>query len=569
MRRGARLLAALSAATLVAAACTGSSAVAPSGSASASTPHTSVVSPPAAVTGSALAKQVCAQTTHEVLLRTWRGVMPGRSGDIQIIPTFPNFVNGGLTHSTPFDYTQQVPLFLYGPGYVKPGVYTKPSYITDIAPTEGALLKFPYAARDGTAQTQALLPADARPLPRLIVTLVWDSGGLDVLNTWKQDWPYLRSLMPHGAWFTNTTVGASPSNTPTGHAEIGTGSFPMHNGFVDEYIDVNDRIEKPNENGPGFLVEPTLADLYDRAKGNAPIIGAVATLAAHIMMSSHGSMWTGGDKDIAITREKQFASTAGAESTFWNLTTDMAPYYRLPSYVNDLPPVSAYSRALDQRDGKLDGMWRDNSIAQLADGLDTPARTPYQTKLIETVVQNEGFGSDAVPDLLYLNYKAIDSIGHAYSLNSPEMSDAVAYQDAALKQLVGFLNRTVGKGRWVMALTADHGTQYSPDVSGAFMIDIDRFTKDLEQAFDSDGDNVPLIVKIRPTEIWLNDKELADNGYTLADVSQFIMNLTQAQTTKVGRAPTPGHENDTVFSAALPSSMLSKLPCLPEARQHP
>ena len=41
-----------------------------------------------------------------------------RSGDIQIIPADPNFVNGGLTHATPFDYTQQVPLLLYGPGFV-------------------------------------------------------------------------------------------------------------------------------------------------------------------------------------------------------------------------------------------------------------------------------------------------------------------------------------------------------------------------------------------------------------------------------------------------------------------
>jgi hypothetical protein len=30
--------------------------------------------------------------------------------------------------------------------------------------------------------------------------------------------------------------------------------------------------------------------------------------------------------------------------------------------------------------------------------------------------------------------------------------------------------------------------------------------------------------------------------------------------------PEPGHEGDTVFDAALPSSILSTLPCLPEAR---
>jgi hypothetical protein len=335
----------------------------------------------------------------------------------------------------------------------------------------------------------------------------------------------------------------------------------------DEYMRVNGHIEKPNENGPAFLVEPTLADLYDRAMGNRPIVGAVATLAAHIMMMSHGSDWSGGDRDIAVTREQTGAATAGAEATSWNLTPDMAPFYRLPAYVNSLPGIGRFDRQIDAMDGKIDGMWRDNSIAQLANGFDTPARTPYQTQLIESVIQHEGFGRDDVPDLLSLNYKAIDTIGHMFSADAPEMSDAVKVQDANLKTLVDFLNRTVGAGKWAMALTADHGTQRDPNVSGAFMIDIDKLTKDLEQTFDDDGDGVSLFMKIRPTEIWVDHQELVDNGVTLNQISAYLMGLTQQETIRVGRTPDPATANDTVFSAALPSTMLSRLPCLPQARR--
>jgi hypothetical protein len=544
---------------------TGSSSLPGSGAPASGVPATPAT-PATPVTNAALAKRVCATVSQPVLLRTWRGIMPGRSGDVQIIPRYPNFVNGGLTHATPYAYTQDVPLLLYGPGYVKPGVYDKPVTLADLAPTTGAILKFPFDAPDGQAQAQALLPPDQRPLPRLVVTLVWDSGGMDVLNRWKNDWPYLRSLLPRGAWFTHVTVGSSPSNTPTGHSIIGTGAFPMHSGFVDEYIRLNDRIQKPNENGPQFLVVPTLADLYDLDSGNRPLVGGIATLAAHIMMMGHGSGWYGGDRDIAVTREKEFASTAGAEATSWNLTPDMAPFYTLPSYVNDLPPITAYTRALDQADGAIDGKWRQNSIAQLSNGFDTPARTPYQTKLIETVIQHEGFGADDVPDLLYLNYKAIDTIGHLFSADSLEMSDAVKVQDEALRELVSFLNRVVGLGRWVMVLTADHGTQRDPSVSGAFMIDINKLTSLLQGAFDDDGDKVPLFEKIRPTEIWVDRAELRDNGFTLNDISAFIMSLTQDQTYKNQNLPAPGHGQDTVFEAALPSTMLSALPCLPEAR---
>lgn len=548
-------------ALLLAAACTGG--------AGATAPSTgpSVVDVSAGAEGvGALARAACRDVPHEILLRTWRGMRLDRSGDIQLIPREPNFVNGGLTHATPFDMTQDVPLLLYGPGFVRPGLYDRPITLADLAPTLGAVLKFPFDTPDGDPQTQALLPEAERGLPRLVVTVVWDSAGTDVLQRWPNDWPYLRSLSRQGAWFTDATVGASPSNTPVGHSIIGTGTFPRRNGFVDEYIRVNGRLQKPNENGPGFLLDPTLADLYDRAMGNRPKVGAIATLSAHIMMMSHGAQWGGGDRDIAVTREKELGRTAGAEDVRWNLTSDMAPFYRLPPSMNDLPPLSEYVDELDRADGALDGRWRDNDIAQLANGFDTPARTPFQETLVEAVIAREGFGADDVPDLLFLNYKAIDTIGHLFSADGIEMSDTLRVQDETLRRLVAFLNERVGRGRWVMAVTADHGTQRDPAVSGAFMIDINKLEAGLASTFDGDGDGVPLVQKIRPTEIWLDRDELAENGFTLEQVSRWLAGLTQEQTYKKQNLPEPGRERETVFAAVLPSSILDRLPCLPEAR---
>jgi Type I phosphodiesterase / nucleotide pyrophosphatase len=384
-----------------------------------------------------------------------------------------------------------------------------------------------------------------------------------VLQRWPDAWPTLRAMAKDGAWFTNATVGASPSNTPVGHATIGTGTFPRHNGFVDEYIRINGRLQKPNENGPGFLLEPSLADLYDRAKGNEPKVAGIATLSAHIMMMGHGSQWGGGDKDIAVTREKESGPTAGAEAISWNLTSDMRPFYRFPAYVNDLPPITEYVDELDRADGALDGMWRDHPFEQYANGFDTPARTQFQERLVEEVITREGFGVDEVPDLLFVNYKAIDTIGHLFSADGIEMSDAVQTQDDTLARLVAFLDDTVGKDRWVMALTADHGTQRDPAVSGAFEIDINKLEQGLVKEFDDDGDGVPLVEKVRPTEIWLNRDELHDNGLRLADIAGWLSQLTQAEMLKPGR--TPSNPDATVFAASLPSRILSQLPCLPEA----
>ena len=151
----------------------------------------------------------------------------------------------------------------------------------------------------------------------------------------------------------------------------------------------------------------------------------------------------------------------------------------MPDWVNDDTIDASFEQAktaLDQRDGSLDGLWRGFSIEQMANGFNTPARSPYQTTLFEELVKREGFGRDRVPDLLYLNYKIIDTMGHQFSADGEEMTDGLEVQDGELRRFVRFLNDEVGRGEWAMILTADHGMQRDPAAIGAFLIDIDRLS---------------------------------------------------------------------------------------------
>jgi Type I phosphodiesterase / nucleotide pyrophosphatase len=501
-----------------------------------------------------LVDQVCALPSDQ-LQRIRAGFRLDLGGDIQLVPRQPNFVSAGISHAGPWDYLQQIPMLWYGPGFIRPGAYGEGSTLADVAPTEAALLKFSFAAPDGQPLAAALRPAPRRPLPRLVVTLVWDGAGLDVLRAWPSDWPNLRSLEDAGASFPRATVGSSPSNTPPSHATIGTGAFPARNGVVDEYVRYGSTMAKPFDRGPGALLSPTLGDVYDRAKGNRPIVGTVATLGAHLAMMSHGSLWGGSDRDIAVAREKPSVK-GGAEGTRWNLPAAMAPYYRFPAYVNAVPGFPADQTALDRQDGRLDGRWMDNSIQQYNHGFDTPARIPYETRVIEDVVRREGFGRDPTPDLLYLNYKAIDAIGHIFTLNSPEMRDAIRAQDIALADLIRFLNADVGRRQWVMVVLADHGHQYDPAVSGAFEIGTDQIAQAVADRFD-DADATPLVQWIRPTEMWIDHAELRQSGATLADVAAFVGRLTEADTRKPGEHMAQGEAGAPVFAAAFPSAMLA------------
>ena len=530
---------------------------------------TGIVTPaPAAPSEADLTRAACA-LPHEWLLRTWRGYLPSRSPELQLVPRFPNFVGTGLPHVGPWPYVQDVPMFWYGPGYIEAqGPVQRPVTLAGIAPTQAKLLQYDFHPIDGTPMTEALLPTDAaNPPPKLIVTLVWDAGGRDVLDAWPNDWPYLRSLIPKGTWYENASVGSSPTSTAQDHATIGTGDFPNHHLLVAHRMRIGGAIATPWAQGPAYLDQPTLADLYDRAMGNAPKVGIVATVNIHFGMMGHGAFFNGGDQDVAMTRSVTTGDTLTDEGFQWNLPANIQRYYTLPSYLGDVPGFKQDVRRIDARDGKIDGKWRTNDISQLLNGFDTPARIPYQERIVETVVKNEGFGADDVPDMLFLNFKEIDYISHIWSMNSPEMKDAVDSQDAALKRFVAYLNQQVGKGQWAMVLTADHGAMISPSVSGAFNISTGAVASQINSHFDHDGDTSPVVQLVQPTQVFIDTVDLARSGATLDDVARFVMTLTQAQTKGFGVQVDPAHANDPAFAAAFPSALMAEMPCLPEARR--
>lgn len=508
---------------------------------------------------------------HEWLLRTWRGWRADRGAQISWIPKEPNFVGAGFPHVGPWDYVQDVPMLWYGPGYVKAQApISRPVTLADIASTQGQLLGFPFKTDDGSPMGEALIPTADRPNPKppkLLVTMVWDAGGIDTLKAHPTSWPYLKSLMPKGTFYSDATVGSSPTSTAQDHATIGTGAFPDEHGLVGHHMEIGGTLTTPWNDGPAYLILPTFADLYDRAMGNRPVVGLVGTVDIHFGMMGHGAFFGGGDRDIALTRSVTGGDTLTDEGFEWNLPIREAPYYHLPPYANDVPGLKEDVRRLDQQDGKLDGKWRNNSIQQLLKGFDTPARTPYQERVVETVIKREGFGQDDTPDLLFLNFKEIDYVSHVWTMNSPEMQDAVVAQDLALKRFVTFLNQQVGAGNWAMLLTADHGAMPSPTVSGAFQASTTAIQDAVEKKFDTNGSAVPIVNLVQPSQMFLNTDELRANGFTLADVARYIQTLTQAQTAGGGVTAIPGHANDPVFQAVFPSEMMSSLPCLPEARQ--
>jgi hypothetical protein len=493
------------------------------------------------------------------LVKIWNGYNPERSGDIQFVPKAPNYMGDYLSHAGPWEYLQRVPMLWYGPGHVPArGSVDDSVTMADVAPTIARFLRFDFRAPDGHPMKAALPPAgqEGRP-PRVVLAVVWDAGGRNVLAEHPNDWPNLQRLIPRGVWYEAAVVGSSPSHTAPIHATLGTGAFPATHGRIDGVFELDGRAVRPEVIGPRDLLVPTLADVYDRAKDNVPRVSVVGATPWHLGMAGQGSYFDGGDTDIGVLQTKDS----------WGLEGGAARYFQAPEYITTMPGYPDLIRSIDGEDGLLDGSWYGERFVDGANLLRKHTTIDWQTRIMSELVSREGFGKDDVPDLMFVNYKQIDAIGHGPSMNSPDMGAVVRRTDAALGELVRLMNKEVGTGEWMMVLTADHGSTPKPSVSGGFPISMPNFGEDLRDAFDEDGDDRDILLITRISQLWLDHEEMADNGVTLEQVSRWILRYTAGENVTDPSSLPPGRASQRVFAAAFPGQVLADLPCLPQARK--
>lgn len=495
----------------------------------------------------------------EILRRVKRGYVPGRSGDVLTIERFPNLY--GNRHSTPFPYTQEVPLVLYGPGFIKEGFVSKRDVtVADIAPTFAELLRFDdFPKREGRPLDDALLPeAERNGTPKLIFTLVWDGGGDDALEQWPNAWPELERLQGDGARYTNATVGSSPSNTPPIHATIGTGAFPQTHGIPDTRIRVQGRvIDSWERASPRYLRSKTIADLWDAANGNRPLIGILARDAWHLGMIGHGDYLTEGDRDIAVLDnlgDVVFRESVG--------------FYEVPPYI-DLDGLKEAIAEVDKRDGQADQRWLGNALVPIDGRIRyTPAWSILQTQKIVEILENEEFGVDDVPDLFYTNYKSTDLAGHEWNMVEPEVRDVLKEQDAQIPLIIDALDRLVGRRNYVLALTADHGMTPYPEELGGWPINVREVIADIHRAFDKATPQRDLVLSNRGYQIMLDHKEMKRNGVTASEIARWIRAYRLGDNVPRGEQIDEGfegHESERLYTTALtPRALRNALACARE-----
>src|SRR6185295_14501109 len=93
--------------------------------------------------------------------------------------------------------------------------------------------------------------------------------------------------------------------------------------------------------------------------------------------------------------------------------------------------------------------------------------SPYGNELLwefaKTAITAEQLGQTNNVDLLCISFSSNDLVGHCWGPDSQEVLDITLRSDLLIKDLLEFLDEKVGKGKYVFAVSADHGVCPLPE----------------------------------------------------------------------------------------------------------
>lgn len=344
-------------------------------------------------------------------------------------------------------------------------------------------------------------PEDSRaePAVRLIVALPIDQLRPDLLDLYDHLFTGgLRRIRDQGLHHPNGTHDHAATATAVGHTTLGTGVYPTRHGIVG-----NEWRER---------VEDQWRTVYAVADSTVSIVGHPSYPGR-----SPANLYRGGLGDwlLAHSPESRVAAVAGKDRTaipmsgtargdvYWLLVDqgefvtstwyrDSYPDWvtrfnreRMPELYGDtvwestVPPEAAHLTLPDSSTWEGPGGGRFASFPHRATleatGVDEDRLrhnrwrgvTPFGGDAIlafaEEMVRQLELGRRGVTDYLTVGLSQTDWVGHRYGPLSREQLDTLLRLDRGLGRFLAFLDDTVGEGRWVLGLSADHGVMDAPE----------------------------------------------------------------------------------------------------------
>ena len=433
-----------------------------------------------------------------------RAYFPGRTGQLLIVPREGDFITRpdpdvAYMHGSPWAYDVSIPLMFAGPA-VRTGVYSMPAVQQDVAPTLAAALGVSMPPTATGRVLPVLRPGFARP--RVVFVLVLDGMRRDYFDRYADVMPTLSALRRRAAWFSQAHVNFLPSNTAVGHSTISTGTDPSIHGVT--VNNIYDRFHRRRQDlfagmMPQALMALTLADVWQlTTSGRAIVLAQGSIERAATPLAGHGACQPNGAPVVLVSYDE----ATGA----WHSNPDC---FRLPDYLKDRNASTLWSAESEWLHHRID------SPAAVRRSALFPA---FEADAMTAMIEHEPLGEDSVADLLLLNYKGADFVGHRYGPDSNELRLTLGEMDRNLARIIGTLEAKVGKD-YLLAVTADHGMPSAPPERrhlAPAVVDL------LHQKFDPQEKQLVTAYEPENAQMFVDEDRLLLLGLTLGDLARFL-----------------------------------------------
>ena len=323
--------------------------------------------------------------------------------------------------------------------------------------------------------------------PKLVVGIVIDQMRWDYLYRYQKRYTDggFKRLLNEGFSCENTVIPYVPSVTAIGHTCIYTGSVPsIHgiagNNFVKNgkkvYCTDDDTVKPVGSTSEAGLMSPrnlwvtTIGDeMKIASNGRAKVVGVALKDRASILPAGHnpdGAFWFDDKSGNFITSTYYMNQLPKWVETF---NGKKLPEHYLSEKWNTLYPKDTYIESTSDENEYENGIKKGVkatlplNLPELYKkyGYNIIRNTPFGNSLTfdmaKAAIDGEQLGADDETDLLAVSCSSTDYIGHQVGTHAVETEDTYLRLDKAIADFLSYLDAKIGKGNYLVFLSADHG----------------------------------------------------------------------------------------------------------------
>jgi len=328
--------------------------------------------------------------------------------------------------------------------------------------------------------------------PKLVVGIVVDQMRWDYLYRYYDRYGEggFKRLLNDGFSCENTFINYLPSYTAVGHTVIFTGSIPAIDGIVgNDWIDqitgkswycTEDTAEqtvgaagKAGQMSPNNLLVSTITDELRLASNfHSRVVGISLKDRAAILPAGHtanGAFWFDDASGRFITSSYYMKDLPDWAKQF-NASDE--PEKLVAKGWNTLYPINSYKQST--ADNVIwEGIFKGENAPAFPHDMkniykndpgsirSTPFGNTLTLDFAKAAVNGYNLGNEGATDFLTVNCASTDYVGHKYGPNSIEVEDTYLRLDQDFASFFKFLDEKVGKGNYLVFLTADHGAAHA------------------------------------------------------------------------------------------------------------